>query len=216
LRRCPVRDRRVEEQIENLTGGLEIPARPHRGLCRSDFGGELGLLFILVDQVNEGLDEVVVDLPVTMRSKAQQIKACCRNGHSLQLVDGIELDQRGIILHALVGEAGRWQEALTERAQGLKELPALHLLTQLAVAEILRLMLEQADPVHPRICFEQCRQPRLHLRRQRSAEQVGDAQSFVRDGPPHHILKVCVAGRNDALLRQELQHLLKNESRLGR
>ena len=32
-RQLAFRHHLFEEQIENLTGGLEIPARPHRGLC---------------------------------------------------------------------------------------------------------------------------------------------------------------------------------------
>ena len=38
-----------------------------------DLGRHLGLLLVIVDQMDEGLDQVVVDLPEAMRGKAQKI-----------------------------------------------------------------------------------------------------------------------------------------------
>ena len=63
------------------------------------------MLLILVDQVDEGFYQVVVDLPEPVRGETQQIQADRRNSHPLQLVDGVELDQRGIVITstALVG-----------------------------------------------------------------------------------------------------------------
>jgi hypothetical protein len=47
-------DQRIEEQIEHLSGSLEIPGRFLHGLYGCDFGRDLGLLLIIVDQMNDG------------------------------------------------------------------------------------------------------------------------------------------------------------------
>ncbi len=98
----PIRDGRIEEQIQHLPRSLEIPGRLRHGLRGRNLGRDLGLLLVIVDQMDEGLDQVVVDLAEAMRGKTQQIQADRRDGHPLQLVDGVELDQRAVVLHAFV------------------------------------------------------------------------------------------------------------------
>ncbi len=122
----------------------------------------------------------------------------------MQLIDGVELDQRGVILHALVGQPGRRQKGLAEREQWFEELAAFHLLAQLAIAEVLRFVLEDADPVHAFIGLEKSLQLPLDLPGQPSAEQASDAQMFSGDGPPHQVLQIGVAGGDDSLMDQVL------------
>jgi hypothetical protein len=74
----------------------------------------------------------------------------------------------------------------------LKEFAPGHLLTQLTIAEILRLVLEQADSVHTLVGLEQCLQLPLDLRCQRPAEQTGNAQEFAGDSLTDHTLQVRV------------------------
>ena len=78
--------------------------------------------------------------------------------------------------------------------QRLEELAPLDLLAQFAVAEVLGLVFEQADPVHALVGLEQGLQLALDLRGQRPTEQPGDAQAFAGDGPPNHVLQIGVAG----------------------
>src|SRR5258707_14138954 len=73
----PIRDGRIEEQIQHLPRSLEIPGRLCHGLRGRDLGRDLGLLLVIVDQMDEGLDQVVVDLAEAMRGKTQQIQADC-------------------------------------------------------------------------------------------------------------------------------------------
>jgi hypothetical protein len=51
------------------------------------------MLFVLVDQMNERLDQVVVDLTKTVIGKTQQVQANDRCCHALQLVHRVELNQ---------------------------------------------------------------------------------------------------------------------------
>src|ERR1035438_1123903 len=77
---CPVCDRLVEKQVQDLPSGFQISA----GLCHGFYGGslgrELGLLFVLTDEMDEGLDQVVVDLAKAMKGKTQQVHAGRRDG----------------------------------------------------------------------------------------------------------------------------------------
>jgi hypothetical protein len=63
------------------------------------------LLFVLVDEMNEGFDQVVVDLAEPVIGEAQQIQASCWRRHALELINRVELDQRGVILYAFIGQA---------------------------------------------------------------------------------------------------------------
>src|SRR5450755_3244344 len=47
--------------------------------------------------VDQGVDQIVVDLPVTLPKEAQQIEACHAGGQLLQLLHGVVIDERGIV-----------------------------------------------------------------------------------------------------------------------
>jgi hypothetical protein len=131
------------------------------------------LLFVLINEMDEGLDQVVVDLAEAVIGETQQIQAGRRCRHPLQLVDGVELDQRGVVFYALVGQAGRCQKGLAELVQLLEKVAPLYLVTQLSIAEIFRLVLEYADAVHAFVGLKQGFQLLLDRRCQRLAEQMG-------------------------------------------
>jgi hypothetical protein len=61
-------------------------------------------------------------------------------------------------------------------------------LSQLSVAEILRLVLEQADLVHPLVGLKQCRQLLLDWCFHGLAKQTGHTQAFAADRLSDHIL----------------------------
>lgn len=109
--------------------------------------GQLGPLLVLVDQVQESINQVVVDLAKAMVGKTQQIQPRRSLRHALQLVNGVELEQRRIILAALLGYSRRGQKGLGERVQWLKEFAAVDFLAKLLVSEVLGLALEYADTV---------------------------------------------------------------------
>jgi hypothetical protein len=69
--------------------------------------------------------------------EAQQVQPHGRQRHSAQLVGGVELDQRGVVFDALVGQAGGREKALGELVQRLEALAPRDLLAQLLVAEVL-------------------------------------------------------------------------------
>ena len=58
-----------------MPGGLQIPGRIGHRFGRRDLGRDLGLLLIIVDQVDKGLDQVVVDLPEAVRGQTQKVQA---------------------------------------------------------------------------------------------------------------------------------------------
>ena len=70
---CRAWDRRIEEQVQDLPGGLEIAGGLGHGLAGRDLCRHFGLLLVVVDQMDEGLDQVVIDLSEAMRGKAQKI-----------------------------------------------------------------------------------------------------------------------------------------------
>jgi hypothetical protein len=86
------------------------------------------MLFVLVEQMNERLDQVVVDLTKTVIGKTQRVQAndpCC---HALQLVHRVELNQRGVVLHAFVRKLSGYEEGPSEVVQRLENLAARGLL----------------------------------------------------------------------------------------
>ena len=121
---------------------------------RCGLGGKLGSRFVLVDQVDERLDEIVVDLAKSVIGEAQQVELDNLAGHALQLVDGVELDQRGVILYAFVGELSGQEKSPSKFVQRLKDLAAGGLGTQRFVAEVLGLTLEFANEIHAVISFQ--------------------------------------------------------------
>ena len=80
----------------------------HGHLCR-----QFGLLVELPNQMNERFEQVVVDLAKPVEAKAQQ-QAYRVGVHTTQLVDGVELDQTGVILDVLTGQGGIDQKCLGE------------------------------------------------------------------------------------------------------
>jgi hypothetical protein len=94
--------------------------------------------------MDEGVDQVVVDLAETVIGETQQIQTGRRQRHALELVDRVKLDQRGVVFHALVGQACRRQKGLTELIQRLEKFAPPDLLAQLTVAEILWLVLRES------------------------------------------------------------------------
>jgi len=135
------------QQAQHFAGRLQAVGGVEQRLLHRGFGRELGLLLVVVHQMDERLDEVVVDLPESMEGEAQQVQPSRPLGHALQLVDGVELHQRRIVFAALVGEAGLDQEGPGEVMQRLEELTPLHLALEFLVAEVPGLVLQRADAV---------------------------------------------------------------------
>ncbi|CAE6876513.1 hypothetical protein R69746_08831 [Paraburkholderia aspalathi] len=151
--------------------------------------GQAGRLLILVDQMNEGLDQIVVDLAKPVVGKAQQIQARDGDRHPLQLVDGVELHERRVIPAAFRGNSGGLEEASGELMQRREEFPAPGFLTQFLVAEVLCLMLEDADPVHRFIGAQHGVERLRDLRGEGVAEQAGHAPALRT----HDTVRPCLA-----------------------
>ena len=83
--------------------------------------------------------------------------------------------------------------------QRVKELPARDFLPQFLVAEILRLTLQGADPVHVLVGVQQGVELRGHRRREGMAKEVGNTGAFPRHHPTDHILQEGVRRGDDAL-----------------
>lgn len=101
-----VRNRLVDEQLQDLASRVEVGAGIGHGLLRRQLGRSLRLLLIPVDEVDERIDETVVNLAEAMVGETEQVEAGGRSRHAPQLVDRVELDQRGVVFHALRGEPG--------------------------------------------------------------------------------------------------------------
>jgi hypothetical protein len=123
------RNRRIDEQREHLAGGPEIGGNLAQRLLHCQLCRRFGLLLILIDQVDEGLDQVVVDLAKAIIGETQQVQPYRPRIHALQLVDRVELDQRGIIFPAVHGDVRLGKEGLGKVMHGLKKLAALDLPT---------------------------------------------------------------------------------------
>jgi hypothetical protein len=69
------RDGRIDEEIQYRSGGLQVLARLIQRLARRLVRGLLGLFFILIDEMDERVDEIVVDLAKALMGEAQQVQA---------------------------------------------------------------------------------------------------------------------------------------------
>ena len=98
----------------------------------------------------------------------------------------------------------------------LEKRTAENLLSQLSVAEILRLVLELADPVHTLVGLKQGRQLLLDRCCHGLTKQMGYSQAFAADRLSDHILQIGVPRGDDALMGQVLQDLAQNEDWLRR
>ena len=135
-----------------------------------------------------------------MEGEAQQIEPGAGARHLLKFVDRIELHQRRVVLDAVVGQGGLDEERAREIVQRLEPLPALDLLLELLVAEVLGLAFERADAVDLLIGREQLVQCPGDLGRHGFLEQRGDAGAFVRHHPADHVLQGRVLRRDDVLV----------------
>lgn len=99
--------------------------------------------------------------------KTQQIQAYRLSVHPLELVDGVELDQRGIVEHAFRRQLHLRDHALRQGEQGLKLLAPLDFPEQLPVGEVLGLALDDGDLVQALVVGEQ----KVHRLRLLSAHQ---------------------------------------------
>jgi hypothetical protein len=133
----------------------------------------------------------------------------------LQLVDGVELDQRGVIFATFIGKTRCRKEGLGKDVQWVKKLPARHFLPQFLIAEVLRFTLQGADPIHVLVSIQQGIELGGHRRREGLTEEVGEAGAFSRHHPTDHILEEGVGRNDDALRGQVLQRLAQEVEGLG-
>ena len=213
---CVVGDRSVDEEVEDPAGGVEIAARGDQRLLRCGLGGKLGSRFVLVDQVDERLDEIVVDLAKSVIGEAQQVELDNLAGHALQLVDGVELDQRGVILHAFVGELSGQKKGPSKFVQRLKDLAARGLGSQRFVAEVLGLTLEFANEIHAVVSFQERCQLLLDGWRHCVLKQPGYPAPLAGHRATHDVLHERIARRDDALIFQVPQGVAQDCDRLRR
>ena len=69
--------------MARLPASLQIGTRFRHRFQGGCLSREFGLLLVLIDEMNEGLDQVVVDLPEAVRGKTQQIQPGRRGSHPL-------------------------------------------------------------------------------------------------------------------------------------
>ena len=81
---------------------MQIGAGPFKRFLSGLIGYQFGVLLELANQVNEGFNQVVIDLPEPVQGEAQQVEPCGSLVHALQLVEGVKLDERRIVLAAFV------------------------------------------------------------------------------------------------------------------
>ena len=112
--------------------GAGVGERALRGL----FSGLAGRLLVLVDQINEGLDQIVVDLAKPVVGKTQQVQARDGDRHALQLVHRVELHERRVIPAAFRGNSGGLEKVPGELMHRREEFPTLRFLTKFLVAEV--------------------------------------------------------------------------------
>ena len=152
--RLPV-DTGIHEQRQHLRALFDILAglelEPVDGLL----GGRIDLLDVAPHQGTEGAEQIVVEPLVAVVDEAQQVQMDRLAVHPLELVDGVELDQRGVVAHALGGELDLRDDALGQGEQGSKLLTALDFPQQLLVGEIPRLALDGGDLVQALVVGEQ-------------------------------------------------------------
>ncbi len=100
--------------------------------------------------------------------------------------------------------------------QRLKELAARDFPPEFLGAEVLRLVLEGADPVQAFVGVQQGVALLFDDRRERLAEHTRKPLALTRHHPTDHLLQKSVPRRNKALVRQVLQDLAYNRDGLGR
>ena len=166
--------------------------------------------------MNESLDQVVVDLTKTVIGEAKQVQADDPCRHALQLVHRVELNKRGVILHAFVGKRSACEEGPSELVQRMKNLPAGGFLAQRFVAEVLGFMFELADQVHAFAGLQQRHQLLLYRRRHRLAEHIRDPAPFAGCNPADEILQEPIPRSHNALIFQILQGFAQDRDRLCR
>lgn len=95
----------VEEHAQNLPDMLDaFVAFLLEGedlLLHALLGGGIHL----ADMVDQAVDQIVVDLPVALPQKAQEIEARHAGGQLLQLLYRVVIDERGIVSDAVVRDA---------------------------------------------------------------------------------------------------------------
>ena len=160
--------------------------------------------------MDKSLDQIVVNLAKAMIGKTQQIQKCRGRFHALQLVGRIELDQRGIVFAALIGKFRHLQKLFGKFVQGLKELPALDFAPQFLVTEVLRFVLQCADPVHAFVGFEKHCQLLADRRCHVFVQQLRNPSALTLDHTADHFLHKPIAGRDNALLGQVLHQFPEN------
>ena len=98
---------------------------------------------------------MVVDLTEAIGGEAQQIQVRRPGLHALELVDRVELHQRGIIAAAVHGDVGLDEECFGELMQRREHLAALDFAAHFLVAEILGLLAQCAHAREVLVGFEE-------------------------------------------------------------
>ena len=70
------------------------------------------MVFVLANQMDERLNQVVINLAETVVGETQQVQACRGFRLALLFVGSVELDQRGVVFAALIGDSGYRQKAV--------------------------------------------------------------------------------------------------------
>lgn len=76
------RDGVVDEQVEHSSGSLEIFCSIAERLLHCLRRCLLGLLLVMIDQMNECVDQIIIDLAKSIIGETQQIKPCCPWRHT--------------------------------------------------------------------------------------------------------------------------------------
>ena len=160
--------------------------------------------------MDKSLDQIVVNLAKAMIGKTQQIQKGRGRFHALQLVGRIELDQRSVIFAALIGKFRHRQKVFGKFVQWLKELPALGFAPQFLVTEVLRFVLECADPVHAFVGFEKHCQLLVDRRCHAFVQQLRNARTLTLNHTTDHFLQKSIARSDNALLGQVLHQFPEN------
>src|ERR1039457_522414 len=165
--------------------------------------------------VDQGVDQIVVDLPVTLPKEAQQIEACHAGGQLLQLLHGVVIDERGIVGKTVVRDPQFRNQRFRRIVQNCQGAAPRDFTLGLTQREVLGIAFQRRDGIHP-VAFGIELVERLDRSDvQSSLEDLSQSSSFSSQGLAHHILQKAVAWHDDASAFQILQETAEQKDRLG-